>query len=521
MMTQDKGWWKAVLLLALALLVPVVGWLGVIGYAYEWARLTAWGVDSAPKQKGVKVGACIAAGWRVFVVMLGLGIVLGIAVFIVQSILDAIFGYGILDFLVRLVVLALQIAGGLFISVAALRAVIYQKIGPGYGLGQVWKMYRHDFPGLLRIFVIELIGAAAAALVGLIFSAIAFSWILNSLSPMLVNLGFGYGYGYGYGADYYIMQAIMSAASAAGPILIVFLYVSNLVGVMFGLLATNALGLWMRQYDVPNWGDSHEELPEPIDAGPAPQGDAPTPVNPAAPVAAAPVVPVAPAVKQEAREEGTVEYPNEDVNAGKVSDLHPTAPAEKDIYHDAADAITEWTSVVEPENPVDHIPYKEVATEKPVEQGTDGFPTQRDSYTVAAGNVAAWPEVDLEATNALEEKKIADEMAGAEPQVFDDPETVPTEKDIYHDAADAITDWTSVVEPENATDHIPYKEVATEKPVEQGTDGFPMQEDIYGEASRNVAAWPENSLDDSKVVAEEQLVEDDVKLDKPDDAKSE
>jgi hypothetical protein len=325
-------------------------------------------------------------------------------------------------------------------------------------------------------------------------------------------------------------------------------------------------------------------------------------------------------VKQESHEEGTVAYPNEDVDAGKVSDLHPTTPTnedvyveaadaitewtsvvepekpvdhipykevptekpveqgtdgfpsqrdsytvasgnvaawpevdleatnaleekkvademadakpqvfadpetvptEKDIYDDAAESITDWTSVVEPENAVDHIPYKEVPTEKPVEQGTDGFPTQRDSYTVAAGNVAAWPEVDLEATNALEEKKVADEMAGAKPQVFDDPETVPTEKDIYHDAADAITDWTSVVEPENATDHIPYKEVATEKPVEQGTDGFPTQEDIYGEASRNVAAWPENSLDDSKVVAEEQLVEDDVKLDKPDDAKSE
>jgi hypothetical protein len=518
MLTQDQGWWKPVLLLALALLVPIVGWLGVVGYTFEWARLTAWGVDSAPKQKGVKVGACIGAGWRVFVVMLGLGIVLGIGVFIVQSILDAIFGYGILSFLVTLVVLAIQIAGGLFISVASMRATIYQKIGPGYGLGQVWNMFKHDFPGLLRIFVIELLGIAAAGIIGLICGAIMASWLFSSVVPYLFSYGYGYAY---YGAEYYIIQAVLSALSSVGPILIVVGYLVNIVSVVFGLLSTNALGLWMRQFDVPNWGDSHEELPEPIDAGPAPKGDAPSPVNPAAPAATVAAAPVAPVVKQESHEEGTVEYPNEDVNAGKVSDLHPTTPTNEDVYVEAADAITEWTSVVEPEKPVDHIPYKEVPTEKPVEQGTDGFPSQRDSYTVASGNVAAWPEVDLEATNALEEKKVADEMADAKPQVFADPETVPTEKDIYDDAAESITDWTSVVEPENAVDHIPYKEVPTEKPAEQGTDGFPSEEDIYGEASRNVAAWPENSLDDSKVVAEEQLVEDDVKLDKPDDAKSE
>ena len=70
MLTRDKGWIKPILLMALASLVPIVGILGVTGYAYEWARLTAWGVDSAPKQRDVKVGACIKSGFRVCMVTL-------------------------------------------------------------------------------------------------------------------------------------------------------------------------------------------------------------------------------------------------------------------------------------------------------------------------------------------------------------------------------------------------------------------------------------------------------------------
>ena len=57
LMTKEKGWIKPILLMALACFVPIVGALGVLGYACEWARLSAWGVDSSPKQKGVKVGA--------------------------------------------------------------------------------------------------------------------------------------------------------------------------------------------------------------------------------------------------------------------------------------------------------------------------------------------------------------------------------------------------------------------------------------------------------------------------------
>lgn len=71
LLTRDKGWWKVLLVAGIANFVPIVGPLGVFGYALEWARLTAWGVDASPKQKDVRVGECIKSGWRGFVACLG------------------------------------------------------------------------------------------------------------------------------------------------------------------------------------------------------------------------------------------------------------------------------------------------------------------------------------------------------------------------------------------------------------------------------------------------------------------
>lgn len=36
LLTRDKGWIKPILVLAIAMFVPIVGPLAVIGYAYEW-----------------------------------------------------------------------------------------------------------------------------------------------------------------------------------------------------------------------------------------------------------------------------------------------------------------------------------------------------------------------------------------------------------------------------------------------------------------------------------------------------
>lgn len=70
MLTRAPGWIKPILLLTLVSFIPIFGLIFVLGYTLEWARLTAWGIDSSPKQSGVDVGACLSCGWRALLVML-------------------------------------------------------------------------------------------------------------------------------------------------------------------------------------------------------------------------------------------------------------------------------------------------------------------------------------------------------------------------------------------------------------------------------------------------------------------
>ena len=122
LLTRDRGWVKPVLVLSVALLVPVVGLLGVLGYALEWARLTAWGVNASPKQRGVDVGACIKSGWRGFVVMLVWGIVSGVVIALAEAL-------PLIGALVSLIWVFASFVYAVVMMVASLRATIYQKIG--------------------------------------------------------------------------------------------------------------------------------------------------------------------------------------------------------------------------------------------------------------------------------------------------------------------------------------------------------------------------------------------------------
>ena len=66
MLTRDKGWIKPILLLTLVGWVPILGQIAVLGYGLEWARLTAWGIDAAPKQRGVDYGKVLTTGGIAF-----------------------------------------------------------------------------------------------------------------------------------------------------------------------------------------------------------------------------------------------------------------------------------------------------------------------------------------------------------------------------------------------------------------------------------------------------------------------
>ena len=254
LLTRDRGWIKPILVMVAASFVPIVGPLGVLGYVVEWARLTAWGAVSSPKQKNVQVGACIASGWRVFVVMLAWAIASALITAVLAIIPIAgpllLFAWMIFSFLFNLMVM-----------VAALRATIYQKISAGFRVSTIWQMVKSDLDGLIRIFGMQVAGAAVSGVIGAIVTIVS----LVALVPQIV-----------YYADYVSeFDAIMSNSmrmnlafemlgkflAVLGPAIVVAVVISGVVSVIMMMLGYTAVALWMRQFNVPAWGREEDPLP--------------------------------------------------------------------------------------------------------------------------------------------------------------------------------------------------------------------------------------------------------------------
>ena len=248
LLTKDEGWIKPVLVLAAARLIPIVGPFGANGYALEWARLTSWGVDSAPKQKGVDVAGCIKSGARAFVVALGYGLVFGF----MRAVLTPIFG-GLLGVLLTLAISAAAMVIG---NIAKLRATIYQKISAGYQLDRIFDMIKRDYKGLAHIagFGILLmmgVGFVASAIMGL-----AVLTHLGSIVPRFVAMG-----DIEYADEVTIAITTLGAIGEIMPVLFVMSYFVHVASTIADLLINTAIGLWMRQFDVRNWGESADPLP--------------------------------------------------------------------------------------------------------------------------------------------------------------------------------------------------------------------------------------------------------------------
>lgn len=253
LLTHDKGWVKPLLVMMCSSLVPIVGELGNTGYALEWARLTAWGVDASPKQKNVDVGACIASGWRGFLVELGWSLLIALGNLALIGFSSAV--PGAIGELISLIVGTFYVLVGIAwhcaTQVAQIRAAIYERAGAGYRFDRVFEMVNRDRNGFGRLFVISLVASLMMSAIGVAIAIV----IVLELTPAFI---FG-----GYMGDSY---SFLSALSGSLVWLVLTVMIFSL-GVSFlangmRLLTLTATALWMRQFDVANWGRSEDPLPQ-------------------------------------------------------------------------------------------------------------------------------------------------------------------------------------------------------------------------------------------------------------------
>lgn len=260
LLTRDTGWVKPLLVLAAAHMVPVIGPFGADGYALEWARLTAWGVDSSPKQRGVDVWACVKTGARAFVVSLGYGLALCLIGLVLGSLLA--------DAASEALSAVLGIMFMVVVTVAKLRATIYQGIGAGYQVGRIADMVKRDHRGLLRIAgMAALLVLAVSVAGGILMGGVLLSVVGSVVGGIIATEGLL------PANDMYVLSLVISGIGKAMPMLLVIGYLIGIGATFTNLMVTTAVGLWMRQFDVRSWGESADPLPE-TTASPASEGRA-------------------------------------------------------------------------------------------------------------------------------------------------------------------------------------------------------------------------------------------------------
>lgn len=333
LLTRQKGWIKPVLVLAIALLVPVAGPLAVLGYGLEWARLSAWGADASPKQRGVRVGECIASGWRAFVVELVWGLAFMLVSCILIGVLSVLFG-GWGASLAHLIVTVCGFFFSLVVLVAQLRAVIYTKIRAGLNPRRVFEMIGRDTGGLLKLIAIPLVTGlvvGAVMLVGYVVIFVAIMGDIINYAPYLSDEA-------SYGLAFQMLGEVLGKTL---PTLVILWYVGAVITTAAGLLEENSVGLWMRQFDVPAWGGSSDPLPTPTAGLPA---------------GGSPVAPAGSAVA--AAEHAPVSAPSPDEGDVAVSEPAPVRaepPAAESAAPAAAPAVSAVTEsaadAAEPANP--------------------------------------------------------------------------------------------------------------------------------------------------------------------------
>lgn len=272
---NSPGWFGKMCLLALVNFIPIFGQIVTFGYLYGWAREMAWGVHE-PLPKSIFENGD-GKFWRrggfalitTFVFALVPGIVMGVGSFMQaaafagsdSSSAMALGGVGLLIYYVGLF-------GSILVSVLAwigcMRVSIYDRLSAGFQLNKIWKMFRHDTSGILKILGMYL-------LVGLI-AGFVLSIVLSMLFGILFVAGFASVAASGVTAnsvnamsDAQVAQLMFQILGSVGIlgflILLLSTFLIELLAVFLSMLVFRALGYWTVQFDVPHWRGQDDPMP--------------------------------------------------------------------------------------------------------------------------------------------------------------------------------------------------------------------------------------------------------------------
>ena len=267
---NSPGWFGKMCLLALVNFIPIFGQIVTYGYLYGWAREIAWGVHQPMKASifSNEDGKFWRRGWFLLVIAFVFTLIPSIVVAVGTSMQGtsmyaALYGIGsnkvaattagttsaLVGSLIYLVGLVLSLFISILMWVAFMRSAIYDRLSPGFQIGTIWKMFRKDTGGLMRIFGMNLLtGLIVGAVFGVVITIIVLAFVAagagaglsnsSSSAALIVSLG-GFGTLLILAATFFLMVAVA----------------------IIEALVARAVGYWTMQFDVPNWRGQDDPLP--------------------------------------------------------------------------------------------------------------------------------------------------------------------------------------------------------------------------------------------------------------------
>lgn len=386
MLTRDKGWVKPLLVLTLVSWIPILGQIAVLGYGLEWARLTAWGVESAPKQRGVDYGKVISTGARAFLITISLAFVCGLVLQILfPGSLAALMamttgGSGLANSVILasgatffLLDLVIMVFAGTFLQAAALRGTLYDSFSAGWRLDRLFQMVVRDFGGFCKVLLVTLIGAVASSVYAFAVAMVAMLVLMGGLLSATAVIGLSDGYMTGW---HFLTDQLLRMG--AGPVLLfvlllmALLFVGNVISTAMNLVSVNAMGQWFARFDVNRWGVSSAPLPDDVPHHGARTAYASAPVDPMASPAGEP----------------------DSVASAPADDARPVEPV------DSAQPL-EPVDSAQPVEPVDSA-----TSSDPVEPIEPTDSVEAEAKTFATAQVETVEETQVDATPDVEKKPI-------------------------------------------------------------------------------------------------------------------
>lgn len=300
MLTRDKGWIKPILVLTLVGWIPILGQIVVLGYGLEWARLTAWGIDAAPKQRGVDYGKVLTTGGIAFLVNLSMSVIVAILSSMIFGTTFGIAGlFGPIGSMFSNAVSLTAATGGVafglvaavvnifmstFVLAACMRATIYDGFSAGWRVDRLFQMIMKDPGGFFHAYAVKLIGDIVIGAYSAIVSLFGMLFALGGMAGIMA---------YGYGIDHFrynLGQHLIDSLITMGPGLVMVIVLLVIAALFFGgvltvamqLVSINAMGQWFCRFDVNRWGTSSAPLPDGVPVRPqsAVYGDGSIPQQP-------------------------------------------------------------------------------------------------------------------------------------------------------------------------------------------------------------------------------------------------